>query len=134
MHKLSHKLVCENQADTICIEDLNIEAMKSRWGKKISDLSWYEFTRHLQYKCDWYGKNLIKIGRFEPSSKICHKCGTYNSNLTINDRSWRCSKCNTEHDRDINAAKNILDFGINKYQLKFVGQELSDVKPVEISC
>lgn len=133
LHKLSHKLICENQADTICIEDLSMEAMKTRWGKKISDLSWFEFTRQLQYKADWHGKNLIKIGRFEPSSKMCSKCGHINSKLTLDDRAWKC-QCGAEHDRDINAAQNIKDFGINKYQLKFVGQELPDVKPVEISC
>jgi putative transposase len=127
LHKLSHKLVCENQADTICIENLNLEGMKKLWGRKVSDLSWFEFTRQLQYKCDWYGKNFIKIGRFEPSSKMCSHCGTM-TKLELNQRKWTCSSCNVEHDRDINAAKNIKDFGMNQYQL---GQELTKVTPLD---
>lgn len=127
LHKLSHKLVCENQADTICIENLNLEGMKKLWGRKVSDLSWFEFTRQLQYKCDWYGKNLIKIGRFEPSTKMCSCCGKI-SKLELDQRKWTCSSCGSEHDRDINAAKNIKDFGMNQNQL---GQELTEVKPLE---
>lgn len=126
LHKLSNKLVCKSQADTICIEDLNMQGMQKLWGRKTSDLSWFEFTRQLQYKCDWYGKNLIKIGRFDPSSKMCSCCGKI-TQLQLSDRSWTCSNCNSTHDRDINAAINIKDFGM-KYQL---GQELSDVKSVE---
>ena len=101
--------------------------MKKIWGRKVSDLSWYEFTRQLQYKCDWNGKNLIKIGRFEPSTKMCSCCGKI-TKLELDQRKWTCSGCNTEHDRDINAAKNIRDFGMNQYQL---GQELTEVKPLE---
>lgn len=127
LHKLSYKLVCENQADTICIENLNLEGMKKLWGRKVSDLSWFEFTRLLQYKSDWYGKNLIKIGRFEPSTKMCSCCGKI-TKLELDQRKWTCSGCNVEHDRDINAAKNIKDFGMNQYQL---GQELTEVKPLE---
>lgn len=127
LHKLSHKLVCENQTDTICIENLNLEGMKKLWGRKVSDLSWFEFTRQLQYKCDWYGKNLIKIGRFEPSSKMCADCGTI-TKLELSQRKWTCSSCNVKHDRDINAAKNIKDFGMNQYQL---GQELTEVTPLD---
>lgn len=127
LHKLSHTLVCKNQADTICIEDLNITGMKGLWGRKVSDLSWFEFTRQLQYKCDWYGKNLIKIGRFDPSSKMCSNCGSIHQ-LELSDRNWTCSNCNEYHDRDINAAINIKDFGINKYQLS---GEPADVKSVE---
>jgi putative transposase len=131
LHKLSHKLICKNQADTICIEDLSMQNMQQNknWSRKISDLSWFELTRQLQYKADWYGKNLIKIGRFEPSSKMCSKCGQIN-NIELSDRVWVCSNCGVEHDRDINAAKNILDFGMNKYQL---GRDPTKVKPVENS-
>ena len=127
LHKLSHKLVCESQSDTICIEDLNLKGMQKLWGRKTNDLSWFEFTRQLQYKCDWYGRNLIMIGRFEPSSKMCSCCGSM-TQLELSDRNWTCSNCNTVHDRDINAARNIKDFGMNQYQLR---QELSDVKSVE---
>lgn len=126
LHKLSHKLTCKSQADTICIEDLSLRGMQKLWGRKMSDLSWFEFTRQLQYKCDWYGKNLIKIGRFDPSSKMCSFCGSM-TQLELSDRSWTCSNCNSTHDRDVNAAINIKDFGM-KYQL---GQELSYVKSVE---
>ena len=101
--------------------------MKKLWGRKVSDLSWYEFTRQLQYKCDWNGKNLIKIGRFEPRTKMWSCCGKI-TKLELDQRKWTCSGCNVEHDRDINAAKNIKDFGMNQYQL---GQELTEVKPLE---
>jgi putative transposase len=128
LHKLSNELICKNQADTICIEDLNIAGMRKMWGRKISDLSWSEFTRQLEYKAEWYGKNLIKIGRFDPSSQICSNCGYRNHNLSLDDRKWTCPDCKEELDRDVNAAINIRDFGMNKYQL---GQELTDVKPLE---
>jgi putative transposase len=127
LHKLSHKLVCESQTDTICIEDLNLSGMQKLWGRKTNDLSWGEFTRQLQYKCDWYGKNLIKIGRFDPSSKMCSKCGHIH-NLDLGIRKWTCTNCKSEHDRDINAARNIKDFGMNQYQLSRVP---TDVKPLE---
>jgi len=128
LHKLSHKYTNDNQIDTICIEDLSLSGMKALWGRKTSDLSWGEFTRQLKYKSDWYGKNLIRIGRFDPSSKICSKCGNINHNLDIETRSWTCEKCSTHHDRDINAAKNIKDFGMNQYQL---GAECTEVTPLE---
>lgn len=126
LHKLSSRLISENQ--TICIEDLNIQGMSKLWGRKINDLSYYTFTQMLLYKSIWAGKNLIKIGRFEPSSQICHKCGYRNHNLKINDRTWICPKCNSKLDRDINAAINIRDFGLNEFNLR---QELSEVKPLE---
>jgi len=68
----------------------------------------------LQYKSDWNGKNFLKIGRFEPSSKMCSKCGYTNHNLLLSDREWECPICNTNHDRDVNAANNILDFSFPK--------------------
>ena len=102
--------------------------MLKLWGRKVSDLSWYEFTRQLSYKCDWYGKNLIKIGRFDPSSKMCSHCGNIKSALDLGTRRWTCTDCGSEHDRDVNAAVNIRDFGMNQYQL---GQELTEVKPLE---
>lgn len=126
LHKLSSKLVSENQ--TICIEDLNIQGMSKLWGRKINDLSYYTFTQMLLYKSVWQGKNLIKIGRFDPSSQICSRCGYQNHDLKITDRTWKCPKCGSELDRDINAAINIRDFGLNEFNLR---QELSDVKPLE---
>lgn len=126
LHKLSSKLISENQ--TICIEDLNLTGMSKLWGRKINDLSYYSFTQMLLYKSVWNGKNLIKIGRFDPSSQICSNCGYRNHNLKIADRTWECSNCHSKLDRDVNAAINIRDFGLNEFNLR---QELSDVKPLE---
>lgn len=112
LHKLSAKLIRENQ--TICLEDLNITGMLQNHclAKAISNVSWYEFKRQLIYKAEWYGRNILFIGRFDPSSKICSKCGTINKKLTLADRIWTCINCNTIHDRDINAAINIKDFSL----------------------
>lgn len=126
LHKLSSRLISENQA--ICIEDLNIQGMSKLWGRKINDLSYYTFTQMLLYKSVWNGKNLIKIGQFDPSSQICSHCGYRNHDLKITDRTWTCPKCNSKLDRDINAAINIRDFGLNEFNLR---QELSEVKPLE---
>lgn len=112
LHKLTSKLVSENQ--TIIIEDLNVSGILKNHclAKAISSASWSEFFRQLQYKCDWSGKNLVRIGRFEPSSQICNKCGCQNQTLTLADREWYCLNCNLMHDRDVNAAKNILAIGL----------------------
>lgn len=113
LHKLSHHLVCENQATTLCIEDLSVKDMLERrkesgknLRRSIGDAGWGELRRQLEYKCRWYGKNLRVIGRFDPSSKICNECGVINHALTLADRSWTCV-CGVTHDRDINAAINI---------------------------
>jgi putative transposase len=84
-----------------------------RLAKSIGDCSWSEFVRQLEYKSEWYGKNLIEIGRFEPSSKLCSNCGTINHELTLTDREWTCNSCGTKHDRDINAAINIKNIGLD---------------------
>lgn len=114
LDKLSHKLTNDSQIGSICIEDLSIKDMLeknySSTNIKINDNAWRMFVNMLTYKSDWYGRNLIKIGRFEPSSKTCSNCGNINHNLKLEDREWKCEKCNELHDRDINAAKNILDF------------------------
>lgn len=100
------------QYDTICLEDLNIKGMmKTNLAKSVVDVSWYEFSRMLEYKASWYGKNIIYIGRFDPSSKICSTCGTINKELKLSDRVWTC-KCGVTHDRDKNAAINIKNFGL----------------------
>lgn len=102
------------QYDTICLENLNIEGMKknSALSISISDVSWSAFNYMLEYKANWHGKNIIYIGRFEPSSKICSSCGTINKELKLEHRSWTCEKCNISHDRDKNAAQNIKNFGL----------------------
>jgi len=103
---------------TIVIENLNVKGMMSnhKLAKAIQDCSWSEFVRKLTYKCNWYGINLITIGRFEPSSKLCSVCGSINANLSLVDREWVCTTCNTNHDRDINAAINIKNIGLNPKQ------------------
>jgi putative transposase len=114
LHQVSTKLVKENK--TIYHEDLNISGMMKnhRLAKAFSDVSHSEFFRMLGYKGIWYNCKVEKIGRFEPSSKLCHVCGYRNNELTLKDREWNCPECNTKLDRDINAAINILEFGRNK--------------------
>lgn len=133
LHKLTYRLTHDNQVDTVAMEDLNIAGMvkNHRLAQSISDASWSKFIELLKYKCDWYGKNLIFIGRFEPSSKMC-SCGTINNNLTLNDRIWTCSNCNTKHDRDILASRNIKKFALQKQNL--IGQELSESTLGERRC
>ena len=111
LHKLTTKIVAENQS--IVIEDLAVDNMLKNHclSKAISSVAWSEFFRQLQYKSDWNGKNLIRIGRFEPSSKMC-TCGVINKELKLSDRNWTCKSCNTTHDRDLLAANNIKRFGL----------------------
>lgn len=128
LHKLTYKLTHENQVNTICIEDLNVKGMLKNHclAKSISDASWSKFVEFLNYKCEWYGKNLITIGRFESSSKICSNCGNYYKELKLSERAWICSECNEEHDRDVNAAKNIRNFGlIPKLGLEDTGSSIN---------
>ena len=112
LHKISSYLV--NKYDTICLEDLSVKNMvkNHNLARAISDMGWGEFRTMLEYKSEWNGNNISIIGRFEPSSKTCSKCGNINKELTLNDRDWICNKCNTNHDRDVNAAINIKNFGL----------------------
>lgn len=116
LDKTSHTIVNDSQVNTICIENLNIKGMmkNKRLSKSIADSSWGMFTTMLEYKSDWFGKNLITIGTFEPSSKLCSNCGNHNSELKLKDRAWTCSRCGITHDRDINASINIKNFGLIK--------------------
>jgi putative transposase len=111
MHKLSTRLVRENQV--IVVEDLNVAGMmKNRClSRVISDAAWRMLLTMLAYKCEWYGRNLIKVDRFFPSSKTCHGCGHVVESLPLSIRKWSCPKCGTTHDRDVNAALNILAAG-----------------------
>ena len=134
LHKLSSRLISENQ--TLCIEDLNIQGMsatckskqdeekkylpngqstKSGLNKSIIDAGWGMFITMLEYKAEWQGKNILKIGRFDPSSKTCSCCGSINKDLTLKDRVWTCSKCGAVLNRDINAAINIKNFALKNY-------------------
>ena len=113
LHKLSKSIIDENQI--ICIESLSVKDMMndSKLARNISDVSWSKFVSMLIYKADWYGRKLIKVPDNYPSSQLCHVCGYKNSitkDLAI--RKWTCPKCGSVHDRDINAAKNILSKGI----------------------
>lgn len=112
LHKLTTQLVNENQ--TIVVEDLAIKNMvkNHKLALHISDASWGELVRQLAYKCEWYGRELIKIDRWFPSSKRCGNCGHIVDKMPLNVREWDCPKCQVNHDRDINASKNILAAGL----------------------
>lgn len=115
LHKISRKLINENQV--IVSEDLSVSNMvkNSNLAKTISDCGWYELTRQLQYKADWYGRDYVKIGRFVPSSQMCHICGYHNKETKdLKVRKWTCPQCGAEHDRDINATINILREGLKQ--------------------
>lgn len=116
LHKVSTKLVRENQA--IIIEDLNVKGMMKNHhlAHSIGSVGWSTFFSMLEYKCEWYGKTLIRIGRFEPSSKMCG-CGYINRELNLSDRSWTCPKCGITNDRDLLAAQNIKRFGLQAQNL-----------------
>ena len=111
LHKLSSRLVAENQR--IVIEDLSVRNMVRNHclARAISDASWSELRRQLEYKADWYGREVIAVDRFYPSSKICSTCGAITEHLPLNVREWTC-RCGTRHDRDVNAARNILAAGL----------------------
>lgn len=129
-HKLSYKLTHDSQVDTIVMETLSIQnMMKNRkLSRHISDCAWYQFQTFLKYKCNWYGKNFIQIGRFEPSSKLC-SCGEINHELTLKDRVWTCKSCSSSHDRDILASNNIKQIGLGQPEYKPV--EMSNSKSVK---
>ena len=115
LHNITRQLTSDNQTvGTIVLEDLAVRSMmKSKFlAKSIGDASWTMFTNQLAYKSQWYGVNLLRIGRYEPSSKLCSKCGVLNQELTLKDRTWTCQNCQTFHDRDINAALNIKHIGL----------------------
>ena len=112
LHKLSRRLVNENQV--ICAENLTVKNLikNPTLAKHIADASWGEFTRQLAYKANWAGRTYVEIDRFFPSSKRCSCCGFVKDKLLLNVRSWECPECGTTHDRDVNAAQNILAAGL----------------------
>ena len=114
IHKTTTSLV--KQFDTIYLEDLNVKGMMKnhKLAKAIGDVSWGKFIDVLEYKALWNDKQIIHIDRFFPSSKTCSKCGWINNQLTLKDRNWICPDCNSVHDRDFNAAINILNEGYRK--------------------
>ncbi len=111
-HKLSTRIVHENQV--ICVESLSVKNMLQNHclAKSISDVGWGEFVRQLEYKAQWYGRTLVKIDKWYPSSKRCSHCGHVLQTLSLDERFWLCPECHTFHDRDINAAKNVLAAGL----------------------
>jgi putative transposase len=112
LHKLSSRLIAENQV--ICIETLRASAMvrNRKLALSISDAAWGEFVRQLEYKAAWYGREVVKISQWEPSSKKCSKCGHRMEDMSLNVRVWTCPSCGTAHDRDVNAAINIRVAGL----------------------
>lgn len=128
LHKITHALTHDSQVRTICMENLNVKGMQCNHhlAQAVGDASFGTFLILLEYKCRWYGVNLIKIDRFAPSSKTCGKCGYVYKRLKLSERSWTCPECGTHHDRDFNAACNIKEFG-----LKALPSERGDVKPVD---
>ena len=117
LHKVSSKIVSENQA--IAIETLNVAGMMKNHclAQAISDVSWSEFFRQLEYKCEWYAKTLLRIGQFEPSTKICNACGYHKRDMTLAVRTWQCPQCGRYHDRDVNASINIKKFALQAQNL-----------------
>ncbi len=112
LNKLSTEIVKNH--DIICIEDLNTKGMSKnhKLAKSISDVSWSSFVTKLQYKAEWYGREIIKVDKWFPSSQLCSECGHKDSKKSLNIREWSCPVCHSHHDRDISASKNILAEGL----------------------
>jgi len=139
LHEISTTLV--TQYDVVCIEDLNVKGMiKNRClAKSISDASWSSFVSMLDYKSNWYGKSLVKIDRFYPSSKTCSCCGNKLEELKLETRYWECPNCGSKHDRDYNAANNILLKGfsdLSGLEIEFTGvsEKPVSVESIDYKC
>ena len=119
-HKLS--LYLTKVYDIICMEDLDIQEMfqDTNQSSKLQRIGLASLVDKIKYKAEWYGKTFIQISRWFPSSKNCHKCGYYNKNLKRDEKEWTCPKCGAHHDRDVNAAKNILMEGLRIYHENLV--------------
>lgn len=118
LNKLSTEIIKNH--DIICIEDLNTKGMlrNHKLAKSISDVSWSSFVTKLQYKADWYGREIIKIDKWFPSSQICSKCGHKDGKKPLDIREWTCLICHAHHDRDINASINILTEGLRLHSME----------------
>ena len=126
LHSVSNSLIDENQV--ICIENLNVKGMvkNHNLAESISEMNFGEFRRMLEYKAEWYNRNIVFVNRFYPSSKTCHNCGHINKKLKLNDREWVCPQCGQTVSRDYNAAMNILDEG-----MRIIGHSMPEFKLVE---
>ncbi|HEY0768458.1 MAG TPA: transposase [Steroidobacteraceae bacterium] len=113
LHALTTRLVRE--FDVICIEDLNVKGLaRGRLARAIQDVAFSEVRRQLRYKSEWYGKILVEVHRWYPSSKSCSQCWHTLDELRLDERRWKCPRCATSHDRDVNAARNLLAEGLRQ--------------------
>ncbi|MEM0134771.1 MAG: transposase, partial [Thermoplasmatales archaeon] len=125
-HKVSTAIA--KHYGTVVIEDLNIQGMQRNHhiAKSVTDQGWYQFKQMLAYKLGWRKAELIEIGQFDPSSKMCSRCGNIKHDLKLSDRIYHCNACGLSMDRDLNAATNILNMGMIK-----VGRGTPEFTPVE---
>jgi putative transposase len=128
LHKLSSALVRENQ--TLVVEDLNVRGMtrNRRLALSLADGALAELHRQLEYKSAWYGRTFVRVGRFFPSTKRCSTCGHVLEQLALSAREWTCPECGSAHDRDINAARNLLTEGLRTIALPPGGREVRRVE------
>lgn len=130
LHEISNKLINENQV--IVMEDLNVSGMMKNHNlaKSIQELSLHNFKSILQYKATWYGRDIVEIDRYYPSSKLCSCCGYKNNSLSLSDRQWKCPECHVVHNRDFNASINIVNEGRRLYEEKIPIRN-GEFKPLE---
>ena len=130
LHKLSKQIIGDNQA--VIVEDLNVKGLvqNTSLSKHIADASWSRFVQFLEYKAKLYGRVLIKVDTFFPSSKLCSVCGFKKEDLKLSEREWECPVCKAKHDRDYNATLNLLREGLTHLK-RVVGVDCSELMPVE---
>ena len=127
--KLARRLCLEY--DTICIEDLNVKAMQRLWGRKISDLAFSDFVRILKYEASKFGTVVVEVDRYFASSQLCHCCGAKNPQVKdLSIREWKCPKCGAEHDRDRNAAINILKEGLGQRPVQETESDFAFIRSI----
>ena len=135
LHHVANTLLNENQV--IVMEDLNIKGMlqNHKLARSIQELSLNRFKTIIEYKARWYGRDIVQIDRWFPSSKLCNKCGYKNNELTLKDRTWICPDCGDIHDRDYNAAVNIENEGRKLYtnKNKIIPIRNGELTPLETS-